>query len=133
MRFRRASFPPREGQAPCFHGGARGTAQARARRQAQLPRGGGPDHRLRRRAIVGYRRRRGQKTLPAGRKAANIALAGIRAIGERGNSQLKCWKVLAGDYRGSPTQITLIVKAVQAVQYLIRDPFGTAHDHGSGY
>ena len=84
-------------------------------------------------AIVGYRRRRGQKTLPAGRKAANIALAGIRAIGERGNSQLKCWKVLAGDYRGSPTQITLIVKAVQAVQYLIRDPFGTAHDHGSGY
>jgi hypothetical protein len=84
-------------------------------------------------AIVGYRRRRGQKTLPAGRKAANIALAGIRAIGERGNSQLKCWKVLAGDYRGSPTQITMIVKAVQAVQYMIRDPFGTARDHGKGY
>ena len=84
-------------------------------------------------AIVGYRRKRGQKTLPAGKKAANIALAGIRAIGERGNGQLKCWKVLAGDYRGSPTQITLIVKAVQAAQYMIRDPFGTACDHGNGY
>ena len=84
-------------------------------------------------AIVGYRRKRGQKTLPAGRKAANIALAGIRAIGERGNGQLKCWKVLAGDYRGSPIQITLIVKAVQAAQYMIRDPFGTACDHGNGY
>ena len=84
-------------------------------------------------AIVGYRRKRGEKTLPAGKKAANIALAGIRAIGERGNGQLKCWKVLAGDYRGSPTQITLIVKAVQAAQYMIRDPFGTACDHGNGY
>lgn len=83
--------------------------------------------------IVGYRRKRGEKTLPAGKKAANIALAGIRAIGERGNGQLKCWKVLAGDYRGSPTQITLIVKAVQAAQYMIRDPFGTACDHGKGY
>ena len=84
-------------------------------------------------AIVGYRRKRGEKTLPAGKKAANIALAGIRAIGERGNGQLKCWKVLAGDYRGSPKQITLIVKAVQAAQYMIRDPFGTACDHGKGY
>ena len=33
-----------------------------------------------------------------------VALAGIRAIGERANAQLKCWKVLAGDYRGSPTR-----------------------------
>ena len=84
-------------------------------------------------AIVGYRRKRGEKTLPAGRKAANIALAGIRAIGERANAQLKCWKVLAGDFRGSPRQVTTVVKAVQAVQYMIRDPFGTARDHGNGY
>ena len=57
-------------------------------------------------AIVGYKRKRGEKTLPAGKKAANIALAGVRAIGERANAQLKCWKVLAGDYRGSPRQVT---------------------------
>ena len=54
-------------------------------------------------AIVGYKRKRGEKTLPAGKKAANIALAGIRAIGERANAQLKRWKVLASDFRGSPT------------------------------
>lgn len=84
-------------------------------------------------AIVGHRRKRGEKVLPAGKKAANIALAGIRAIGERANAQLKCWKVLANDFRGSPRQVTTVVKAVQALQYMIRDPFGTACDHGNGY
>jgi hypothetical protein len=77
-------------------------------------------------AITGYKRKRGQKTLPAGKKAANVALAGLRAIGERGNAQLKCWRVLANDFRGNPRQITTIVKAVQTLQYLIRDPFGSA-------
>lgn len=77
-------------------------------------------------AIVGYKRKRGEKTLPAGKKAANVALAGLRAIGERGNSQLKCWRVLANDFRGDPRRVTLIVKAVQTLQYLIRDPFGPA-------
>jgi DDE superfamily endonuclease len=77
-------------------------------------------------AIVGYRRKRGEKTLPAGKKAANVALAGLRAIGERANAQLKCWRVLAIDFRGNPRQITTVVKAVQALQYLIRDPFGSA-------
>jgi DDE superfamily endonuclease len=76
-------------------------------------------------AIVGYRRKRGEKTLPAGKKAANVALAGLRAIGERANAQLKSWKVLAIDFRGNPRQITTVVKAVQALQYLIRDPFGS--------
>ena len=84
-------------------------------------------------AIVGYKRKRGEKTLPAGKMAANIALAGVRAIGERGNAQLKRWKVLASDFRGSPRQVTTAVKAVQALQYMIRDPFGTACDHGNGY
>lgn len=74
-------------------------------------------------AIVGYKRKKGEKTLPAGKKAANVTLAGIRAIGERGNSQLKCWRVLANDFRGNPRGLTPIVKAVQAVQYMIRDPF----------
>jgi len=77
-------------------------------------------------AIVGYKRKRGEKTLPAGKKAANVALASMRAIGERANSQLKSWRVLAIDFRGSPRRITTIVKAVQALQYMIRDPFGTA-------
>jgi hypothetical protein len=75
-------------------------------------------------AIVGYERRRGEKTLPAGHKAADIAIASLRAIGERANAQLKQFKVLAGDFRGSPTQITLAVKAVQTLQYWTRDPFG---------
>jgi len=74
-------------------------------------------------AIVGYRRKKGEKTLPAGKKAANVALAGLRAIGERANAQLKCWRVLANDFRGNPRRLTPIVKAVQAVQYMIRDPF----------
>ena len=77
-------------------------------------------------AITGYKRKRGQKSLPAGKKAANVALASLRAIGERGNAQLKSWRVLANDFRGNPRRITTIVKAVQALQYLIRDPFGPA-------
>lgn len=76
-------------------------------------------------AIVGYKRKKGQKTLPAGRKAANIAIASLRAIGERANAQLKRWKVLACDFRGSPTQITRAVKAVQTLHYWTRDPFDT--------
>jgi hypothetical protein len=76
-------------------------------------------------AITGYKRKRGEKTLPAGKRAANVALAGLRAIGERANAQLKCWRVLASDFRGHPRQITRIVKAVQTLQYLIRDPFGS--------
>ncbi|MFB9578488.1 transposase family protein [Streptomyces yanii] len=75
--------------------------------------------------ITGYKRRRGEKTLPEGKKAANQAQAALRCIGERANAQLKCWKVLACDFRGSPRQITVIVKAVLTLQYLIRDPFGT--------
>lgn len=77
-------------------------------------------------AVVGYKRKKGEKTLPAGKKAANVALASLRAIGERGNAQLKSRRVLANDFRGNPRRITLIVKAVQTLQYLIRDPFGPA-------
>jgi len=73
-------------------------------------------------AIVGYKRRRGEKTLPAGKRAANRALASLRAIGERGNAQLKQWRVLANDFRGRPRRLTPIVKAIQTVQHMIRDP-----------
>jgi hypothetical protein len=76
--------------------------------------------------VTGYKRKRGEKTLPEAKKAANRVQASLRCIGERGNAQLKCWRVLTCDFRGRPRQLTTIVKAVQALQYLIRDPFGTA-------
>jgi hypothetical protein len=75
--------------------------------------------------VTGYKRRRGEKTLPNGRKAANRVQAGLRCVGERANAQLKCWRVPANDFRGRPRQLTTVVKAVQALQYLIRDPFNT--------
>ncbi|WP_302563249.1 hypothetical protein [Catellatospora tritici] len=34
--------------------------------------------------------------------------------------------MLGSDFRGRPGQLTAVVKAVQALQYLIRGPFGTA-------
>jgi hypothetical protein len=42
--------------------------------------------------ITGYKRKRGQKTLPEGKKTANRLQAGLRRRGERGNAQLKAWK-----------------------------------------
>ena len=75
--------------------------------------------------ITGYKRKRGEKTLSEAKKAANRAQASLRCLGERANAQLKCWRVLACDFRGNPRQLTTVVKAVQTLQYLIRDPFGT--------
>jgi len=40
---------------------------------------------------VGWKRTRGQKTLPSGKKTANRLIAALRAIGERANAQLKHW------------------------------------------
>jgi hypothetical protein len=34
--------------------------------------------------------------------------------------------VLTRDFPGRPRQLTAVVKAIQTVQYLIRDPFRTA-------
>jgi len=75
--------------------------------------------------VTGYKRKRGEKTLPEAKKTANRIQAALRCLGERANAQLKCWLVLASDFRGRPRQLTTVVKAVQALQYLIRDPFGT--------
>src|SRR6266566_12433 len=75
--------------------------------------------------ITGYKRKRGEKTLSEAKKAANRAQASVRCLGERANAQLKCWRVLTCDFRGNPRQLTTVVKAVQTLQYLIRDPFGT--------
>jgi len=76
------------------------------------------------RVITGTTRKRGQ-VLSEAAKTANRVQASLRCIGERGNAQLKCWWVLTHDFRGRPCQLTVVVKAVQALQYLIRDPFGT--------
>jgi len=75
--------------------------------------------------ITGYKRKRGEKTLSDGKKAANRVQASVRCLGERANARLKCWRVLTCDFRGSPRQLTTVVKAVQTLQYLIRDPFST--------
>jgi DDE superfamily endonuclease len=75
--------------------------------------------------ITGYKRKRGEKTLSEAKKAANRAQASVRCLGERANAQLKCWRVLTCDFRGNPRQLTTVVKAVQTLQYLTRDPFGT--------
>ena len=75
--------------------------------------------------ITGYKRKRGEKTLPEAKKAANRTQAALRCLGERANAQLKCWRVLTCDFRGRPRQLTAIVKAVQTLQHMIRDPFGT--------
>jgi hypothetical protein len=34
------------------------------------------------------------------------------------------WRVLVMDCRGRPRQLTVVVKAVQTLQYWIRDSFG---------
>jgi hypothetical protein len=52
-------------------------------------------------AITGYQRKRRETTLAAGKKAANVALAGLRAIGERGSAPLEQWKVPANDFRAT--------------------------------
>jgi hypothetical protein len=38
-------------------------------------------------AVTGYKRKRGENTLSPGKKAANLALASLRAIGEPANAQ----------------------------------------------
>lgn len=73
--------------------------------------------------ITGYKRAPGKKTLPPGKKAATWIVASLRAAGERACAQLKSWRVLANDFRGHPRQLTTVVKAIQALQYMIRDPF----------
>jgi hypothetical protein len=76
-------------------------------------------------AIVGRRKPRG-RPMPRAAREANRLQAQLRCVGERGNAQLKAWKVLAGDFRGSPKQITRIVKAVLTLHYWIRAPFTVA-------
>lgn len=73
--------------------------------------------------ITGYRRKRGQKQLPAGQRAANTVHASLRCLGERGNAQLKWWKVMATELRCRPNRCTRTVKAVLALHHLETTPF----------
>jgi DDE superfamily endonuclease len=74
--------------------------------------------------ITGYKRAPGRRSLPEGKKAATWIVASLRAAGERACAQLKCWRVLVCQFRGRPGQLSTVVKAIQALQYMIRDPFG---------
>jgi hypothetical protein len=49
-------------------------------------------------AIVGRRKPRG-KPMPRATREANRLRAQLPCVGERGNAQLKAWKVLANDFR----------------------------------
>lgn len=73
--------------------------------------------------ITGYRRKRGEKELPAGKRAANKVHASLRCLGERGNAQLKWYKVMATELRCRPASCTRIVKAVLALHHLQTTPF----------
>jgi DDE superfamily endonuclease/Helix-turn-helix of DDE superfamily endonuclease len=73
--------------------------------------------------ITGYRRKRGEKDLPAGKRAANKVHASLRCLGERGNAQLKWWRVMATELRCRPGYCTRIVKAVLALHHLEKTPF----------
>jgi hypothetical protein len=73
--------------------------------------------------LTGYRRKRGEKHLPAAKRAANKIHASLRCLGERGNTQLKWWRVLATELRCRPARCTRVVKAVLALHHLETTPF----------
>jgi hypothetical protein len=74
--------------------------------------------------ITGKRKPRG-KEMPPAQRAANKLQAQLRCVGERGNAQLKYWKVLATELRCRPGRCTAVVKAVLALHYMEHDPFAT--------
>ncbi|MBV1855780.1 transposase family protein [Catellatospora tritici] len=74
--------------------------------------------------ITGFKRKRGEKTLPEAKKTADRLQAGLRCLGERAKAQLKCWRVLTADFRGQPRQLPTVVKAIDTMHHWIRDPFG---------
>ncbi len=72
--------------------------------------------------ITGWKKPRGAR-LTSAQKAANRVRAALRSIGERGNAQLKYWRVLSGELRCRPGNCTRVVKACLALHYLENDPF----------
>lgn len=71
----------------------------------------------------GYKRKRGEKELPVAKRLANQLHASLRCLGERGNAQLKWWRVLATELRCRPSRCTQVVKAILAVHHLEHHPF----------
>ena len=74
-------------------------------------------------AITGRRRKKGQAALTPGQAAANKIHAQLRCPGERGNAQLKWWRVLATELRCRPARATRMVKAVLALHHREQQPF----------
>jgi hypothetical protein len=72
--------------------------------------------------VTGRRKPRGGQ-LTAAQRAANRLQAQLRCVGERGNAQLKYWKVLATELRCRPGRCTAMIKAALALHYLENDPF----------
>jgi hypothetical protein len=73
--------------------------------------------------LTGYRRKRGEKELSAAKRAANKVHASLRCVGERGNAQLKWWRVLTTELRCRPARCTRIVKAILTLHHLENTPF----------
>jgi DDE superfamily endonuclease len=71
---------------------------------------------------TGFRRPRGGQ-LTADQRAANRLHASLRCLGERGNAQLKWWRVLATELRYRPSRCTRMIKAVLTVYYREQTPF----------
>jgi hypothetical protein len=72
--------------------------------------------------ITGYKKPRGGELTPA-QKAANAVHAALRSPGERGNAQLKWWRVLATEMRCRPRRCTAMVKACLTLHHLEVQPF----------
>ena len=71
---------------------------------------------------TGFRRPRGGQ-LTASQQMANRLHAGLRCLRERGNAQLKWYRILATELRCRPERCTRMVKAVLTVYYREHQPF----------
>lgn len=71
---------------------------------------------------TGFRKPRGGQLTPAQREA-NRLHAALRCLGERGNAQLKWYRVLATELRCRPNRCTRMIKAVLTVYYREQQPF----------
>jgi hypothetical protein len=72
--------------------------------------------------ITGCKKPRGGQLTPA-QKAPNAVHAALRSPGERGNAQLKWWRVLATEMRCRPRRCTTMVKACLTLHHLEVQPF----------
>ena len=61
--------------------------------------------------------------MTADQREANRLHASLRCLGERGNAQLKWFRVLATELRCRPGRCTRMIKAVLTVYYREHPPF----------